>query len=93
MKHRKCIVKKHIGLSPSAVSPRLLRRASRPSVRAVPLTPVGGLPEAGELLPSLQTEVWSWGRGEEGQLGHGDNLPRSVSTQHQSLRAGDENHD
>uniref|UniRef100_A0A8C7JPW0 Alsin Rho guanine nucleotide exchange factor ALS2 n=1 Tax=Oncorhynchus kisutch TaxID=8019 RepID=A0A8C7JPW0_ONCKI len=62
----------------SQVSPRLLRRASRPKVRAVPLTPVGGLPEAGELLPSLQTEVWSWGRGEEGQLGHGDNLPRSV---------------
>uniref|UniRef100_A0A8C7JN54 Alsin Rho guanine nucleotide exchange factor ALS2 n=1 Tax=Oncorhynchus kisutch TaxID=8019 RepID=A0A8C7JN54_ONCKI len=60
----------------SQVSPRLLRRASRPKVRAVPLTPVGGLPEAGELLPSLQTEVWSWGRGEEGQLGHGDNLPR-----------------
>uniref|UniRef100_A0A8C8FB91 Alsin n=1 Tax=Oncorhynchus tshawytscha TaxID=74940 RepID=A0A8C8FB91_ONCTS len=60
----------------SQVSPRLLRRASRPRVRAVPLTPVGGLPEAGELLPSLQTEVWSWGRGEEGQLGHGDNLPR-----------------
>ncbi|XP_070969540.1 alsin-like isoform X1 [Oncorhynchus clarkii lewisi] len=58
------------------LSPRLLRRASRPRVRAVPLTPVGGLPEAGELLPSLQTEVWSWGRGEEGQLGHGDNLPR-----------------
>uniref|UniRef100_A0A8C7VN51 Alsin Rho guanine nucleotide exchange factor ALS2 n=1 Tax=Oncorhynchus mykiss TaxID=8022 RepID=A0A8C7VN51_ONCMY len=70
--------KKHIGLSLSAVSPRLLRRASRPRVQAVPLTPVGGLPEAGELLPSLQTEVWSWGRGEEGQLGHGDNLPRSV---------------
>ncbi|XP_045063859.1 alsin isoform X1 [Coregonus clupeaformis] len=60
----------------SQVSPRLLRRASRPRVRAVPLTPVGGLPEAGELLPSLQTEVWSWGRGEDGQLGHGDNLPR-----------------
>uniref|UniRef100_A0A8C7QMR0 Alsin Rho guanine nucleotide exchange factor ALS2 n=1 Tax=Oncorhynchus mykiss TaxID=8022 RepID=A0A8C7QMR0_ONCMY len=60
----------------SQVSPRLLRRASRPRVQAVPLTPVGGLPEAGELLPSLQTEVWSWGRGEEGQLGHGDNLPR-----------------
>uniref|UniRef100_A0A674E7C9 Alsin Rho guanine nucleotide exchange factor ALS2 n=1 Tax=Salmo trutta TaxID=8032 RepID=A0A674E7C9_SALTR len=60
----------------SQVSPRLMRRASRPRVRAVPLTPVGGLPEAGELLPSLQTEVWSWGRGEEGQLGHGDNLPR-----------------
>ncbi|KAJ8003567.1 hypothetical protein DPEC_G00149690 [Dallia pectoralis] len=60
----------------SQVSPRLLRRSSRPRMRAVPLTPVGGVPEAGELLPSLQTEVWSWGRSDEGQLGHGDNLPR-----------------
>ncbi|KAL1021859.1 hypothetical protein UPYG_G00018960 [Umbra pygmaea] len=60
----------------SQVSPRLLRRSSRPRVRPAALTPVGGLPEAGELLPSLQTEVWSWGRGDEGQLGHGDNLPR-----------------
>uniref|UniRef100_H3CDQ7 Alsin Rho guanine nucleotide exchange factor ALS2 n=1 Tax=Tetraodon nigroviridis TaxID=99883 RepID=H3CDQ7_TETNG len=25
-------------------------------------------------LPSLDTEVWSWGRGSEGQLGHGDQL-------------------
>lgn len=28
-------------------------------------------------LPSLDTEVWSWGRGSEGQLGHGDQLDRS----------------
>lgn len=28
-------------------------------------------------LPSLDTEVWSWGRGSEGQLGHGDQLARS----------------
>lgn len=28
-------------------------------------------------LPSLDTEVWSWGRGSEGQLGHGDELARS----------------
>ncbi|XP_061697615.1 alsin-like isoform X2 [Syngnathoides biaculeatus] len=27
-------------------------------------------------LPSLETEVWSWGRGSEGQLGHGDQLAR-----------------
>ncbi|XP_011609701.2 alsin-like isoform X2 [Takifugu rubripes] len=27
-------------------------------------------------LPSLDTEVWSWGRGSEGQLGHGDQLAR-----------------
>ncbi|XP_034145403.1 alsin isoform X3 [Esox lucius] len=60
----------------SQVSPRLLRRSSRARVRPVPLTPVGGVPEAGDLLPSLQTEVWSWGRGDEGQLGHGDNLAR-----------------
>ncbi|CAJ1079928.1 alsin-like isoform X2 [Xyrichtys novacula] len=31
---------------------------------------------AGEELPSLETEVWSWGRGSEGQLGHGDQLAR-----------------
>lgn len=33
--------------------------------------------EAGDGLPSLDTEVWSWGRGSEGQLGHGDQLARS----------------
>ncbi|XP_072253374.1 alsin-like isoform X2 [Leuresthes tenuis] len=32
--------------------------------------------EAGDGLPSLETEVWSWGRGSEGQLGHGDHLAR-----------------
>uniref|UniRef100_A0A3P9H966 Uncharacterized protein n=1 Tax=Oryzias latipes TaxID=8090 RepID=A0A3P9H966_ORYLA len=31
---------------------------------------------AGDGLPSLETEVWSWGRGSEGQLGHGDQLAR-----------------
>uniref|UniRef100_A0A672IV93 Alsin Rho guanine nucleotide exchange factor ALS2 n=1 Tax=Salarias fasciatus TaxID=181472 RepID=A0A672IV93_SALFA len=32
--------------------------------------------EAVDRLPSLETEVWSWGRGSEGQLGHGDHLAR-----------------
>ncbi|XP_069554738.1 alsin isoform X1 [Brachyistius frenatus] len=32
--------------------------------------------EEGDGLPSLETEVWSWGRGSEGQLGHGDQLAR-----------------
>ncbi|KAM6894095.1 alsin [Xenentodon cancila] len=59
------------------LSPRLLRKAGRPRIRAIPLTPLGGaVPEAKEVLPTLQTEVWSWGHGEHGQLGHGDNLPR-----------------
>ncbi|KAG7236167.1 hypothetical protein INR49_001277 [Caranx melampygus] len=59
------------------VSPRLLRKAGRPRMRAVALTPLGGaVPEAQEVLPTLQTEVWSWGHGEHGQLGHGDNLAR-----------------
>uniref|UniRef100_A0A665SZI5 VPS9 domain-containing protein n=1 Tax=Echeneis naucrates TaxID=173247 RepID=A0A665SZI5_ECHNA len=59
------------------VSPRLLRKAGRPRMCAVALTPLGGaVPEAQEVLPTLQTEVWSWGHGEHGQLGHGDNLPR-----------------
>uniref|UniRef100_A0A667ZPM3 Alsin Rho guanine nucleotide exchange factor ALS2 n=1 Tax=Myripristis murdjan TaxID=586833 RepID=A0A667ZPM3_9TELE len=61
----------------SQVSPRLLRKVGRPRLRAVALTPLGwGVPEAQEVLPSLQTEVWSWGEGEHGQLGHGDNLAR-----------------
>ncbi|XP_051986364.1 alsin [Xyrauchen texanus] len=59
----------------SQVSPRLLRRTSRPRMRAVPLAS-GGVPVADTHLPSLQTEVWSWGQGQEGQLGHGDLLPR-----------------
>ncbi|KAM9328216.1 alsin [Pholidichthys leucotaenia] len=61
----------------SQVSPRLLRKAGRPRMRAVALTPLGGaVPEAREVLPTLQTEVWSWGHGEHGQLGHGDGLAR-----------------
>uniref|UniRef100_A0A3P8TVV4 Alsin Rho guanine nucleotide exchange factor ALS2 n=1 Tax=Amphiprion percula TaxID=161767 RepID=A0A3P8TVV4_AMPPE len=61
----------------SQVSPRLLRKAGRPRMRAVALSPLGGsVPGAQEVLPSLQTEVWSWGHGEHGQLGHGDNIAR-----------------
>ncbi|XP_035248403.1 alsin isoform X3 [Anguilla anguilla] len=59
----------------SQVSPRLLRKAGRPRVRAVALTPTP-VAEPEDHLPSLHTEVWSWGRGKEGQLGHGDVLPR-----------------
>ncbi|XP_031414211.1 alsin isoform X2 [Clupea harengus] len=55
----------------STVSPRLLRRCSRSRVKVAPLTPPV-VAEGDSLLPSLQTEVWSWGRGQEGQLGHGD---------------------
>ncbi|XP_061571851.1 alsin [Cololabis saira] len=59
------------------LSPRLLRKAGRPRIRALPLTPMGGgVPEDKEVFPTLQTEVWSWGHGEHGQLGHGDNLAR-----------------
>ncbi|KAM6958516.1 alsin isoform 1-T1 [Tautogolabrus adspersus] len=59
------------------LSPRLLRKAARPRMRAVALTPLGGLiPEAQDVFPTLQTEVWSWGHGEHGQLGHGDSLAR-----------------
>uniref|UniRef100_A0A3Q3EHK0 Alsin Rho guanine nucleotide exchange factor ALS2 b n=1 Tax=Labrus bergylta TaxID=56723 RepID=A0A3Q3EHK0_9LABR len=61
----------------SQVSPRLLRKAGRPRMRAMALTPLGGLvPEAQDVFPTLQTEVWSWGHGEHGQLGHGDSLAR-----------------
>ncbi|XP_036946531.1 alsin [Acanthopagrus latus] len=61
----------------SQVSPRLLRKAGRPKMRAVALTPLGGVvPEAQEVFPTLQTEVWSWGNCDHGQLGHGDTLAR-----------------
>ncbi|XP_073351569.1 alsin [Pagrus major] len=61
----------------SQVSPRLLRKAGRPRMRAVALTPLGGaVPEAQEVFPTLQTEVWSWGNCDHGQLGHGDTLAR-----------------
>lgn len=38
--------------------------------------------EVGDMMPSLETEVWSWGRGSEGQLGHGDQLARSYEDTH-----------
>ncbi|KAG9349294.1 hypothetical protein JZ751_027737 [Albula glossodonta] len=53
------------------VSPRLLRKASRPRVRAVALTPTP-ISEAEDHLPSLHTEVFSWGSNSSGQLGHMD---------------------
>lgn len=58
-----------------SVSPRLLRRAARVKTRTVVLTPTYS-GEADALLPSLRTEVWTWGKGKDGQLGHGDVLPR-----------------
>lgn len=58
-----------------SVSPRLLRKAARVKTRTVVLTPTYS-GEADALLPSLRTEVWTWGKGKEGQLGHGDVLPR-----------------
>lgn len=60
-----------------SVSPRLLRKAARVKTRTVVLTPTYS-GEADALLPSLRTEVWTWGKGKEGQLGHGDVLPRWV---------------
>uniref|UniRef100_A0ACB8G0I0 Agglutinin-like protein 2 n=1 Tax=Sphaerodactylus townsendi TaxID=933632 RepID=A0ACB8G0I0_9SAUR len=59
----------------SQVSPRLLRKVGRAKMRTVALTPTYS-GEADALLPSLRTEVWSWGKGKAGQLGHGDVLPR-----------------
>ncbi|XP_038138040.1 alsin isoform X2 [Cyprinodon tularosa] len=60
------------------LSPRLLRKMGRgPKTRTFALTPMGGgVPEDQEVFPTLQTEVWSWGHGEHGELGHGDNLAR-----------------
>ncbi|XP_035532247.1 alsin-like isoform X3 [Morone saxatilis] len=56
-------------------SPRRRRPcACRPS--SAGWTPAAAPEEAGDGLPCLETEVWSWGRGSEGQLGHGDQLAR-----------------
>uniref|UniRef100_A0A4W4FF22 VPS9 domain-containing protein n=1 Tax=Electrophorus electricus TaxID=8005 RepID=A0A4W4FF22_ELEEL len=60
------------GLSRRLSLPGLL---SQGTYHTLALTP-GAVAESDGRLPSLQTEVWSWGRGQEGQLGHGDLLPR-----------------
>ncbi|XP_075898354.1 alsin isoform X5 [Nelusetta ayraudi] len=62
----------------SQVSPRLLRKVVRPPrMRPLASSPLGGaVPEIQESFPTLQTEVWSWGAGQQGQLGHGDYLDR-----------------
>ncbi|XP_078259641.1 alsin isoform X2 [Rhinoraja longicauda] len=59
----------------SQVSPRLLRKAGHAGIKRVSLTPTPGT-DTDTNFPSLQSELWSWGRGKEGQLGHGDVLPR-----------------
>ncbi|XP_018537544.1 alsin isoform X2 [Lates calcarifer] len=61
--------------TPTHGSPRRRRPcACRPS--SAGRTQASAPEEAGDRLPSLGTEVWSWGRGSEGQLGHGDQLAR-----------------
>ncbi|XP_036174693.1 alsin isoform X11 [Myotis myotis] len=60
----------------SQVSPRLLRKAARVKTRTVVLTPTYS-GEADALLPSLRTEVYSWGSNTFGQLGHSD-FPTTV---------------
>ncbi|XP_042350663.1 alsin-like [Plectropomus leopardus] len=63
--------------TPTRGSPRRRRPcAHRPSSAGRPQ--VAAPEEAGDGLPSLETEVWSWGRGSEGQLGHGDQLARHL---------------
>lgn len=71
------LTKEFLCVCAPTVSPRLLRKAGRSRMRAVALTPLGGaVPEAQEAFPTLQTEVWSWGHCEHGQLGHGDCVAR-----------------
>ncbi|XP_026074542.1 alsin-like [Carassius auratus] len=69
----------HRGSSPgfSPVSPSGCHRINhlRAAVGALTTT-CTSTSESRDLLPSLYTEVWSWGSGQEGQLGHGDCLPR-----------------
>ncbi|KAA0715939.1 Alsin Amyotrophic lateral sclerosis 2 protein -like protein [Triplophysa tibetana] len=65
----------HRGSLPSILSPASPSDSHRISyARAV--ADNRGTSEHKNLLPSLYTEVWSWGSGQEGQLGHGDHLPR-----------------
>ncbi|KAM4561620.1 alsin-like isoform 1-T2 [Fundulus diaphanus] len=61
--------------TPTHGSPRRRRPCACGPVSAGQAPSAGPL-EAGDELPSLETEVWSWGRGSEGQLGHGDQLAR-----------------
>ncbi|XP_067299640.1 alsin [Pseudorasbora parva] len=61
------------GLSPVSHSDSHRTNNLRAIVGAVTNSSTSG---SRHLLPSLYTEVWSWGRGQEGQLGHGDYLPR-----------------
>ncbi|XP_041806349.1 alsin-like isoform X4 [Chelmon rostratus] len=61
--------------TPTRGSPRRRRPcACKPS--SAGRTQAAAPEEADDGLPSLDTEVWSWGRGSEGQLGHGDQLAR-----------------
>ncbi|MCI4378589.1 hypothetical protein PGIGA_G00217620 [Pangasianodon gigas] len=59
----------------SPVSPTVLLRCNLAKGGAINSTTLS-ISEKENLLPSLNTEVWTWGRGQEGQLGHGDTLPR-----------------
>ncbi|KAK3543549.1 hypothetical protein QTP70_023880, partial [Hemibagrus guttatus] len=59
----------------SPVSPAVLLRCNLAKAGAINSTTIG-FSEKENLLQSLSTEVWTWGRGQEGQLGHGDTLPR-----------------
>ncbi|KAI4874071.1 hypothetical protein NFI96_018475, partial [Prochilodus magdalenae] len=54
-------------------SPSVINRSKRSKSGA---NATSDISEKENLLPTLFTEVWSWGRGQEGQLGHGDFLPR-----------------
>ncbi|KAI5628041.1 alsin, partial [Silurus asotus] len=58
----------------SPVSPAVLLRCNLAKTKGINSTNLGNS-EKESLLPSLSTEVWTWGRGQEGQLGHGDTLP------------------
>ncbi|XP_035377793.1 alsin isoform X3 [Electrophorus electricus] len=63
------------GLGRRRSLPGLLSKGFPKKVGASTLT-TSGVSKTENLFPSLYTEVWSWGRGQDGQLGHGDSLPR-----------------
>lgn len=60
------------------VPPRLFQKVvTPPQMHPLASGPQGDtVPEILESFPTVQTEVWSWGAGKQGQLGHGDYLDR-----------------
>uniref|UniRef100_S4RK45 Uncharacterized protein n=1 Tax=Petromyzon marinus TaxID=7757 RepID=S4RK45_PETMA len=64
-----------------------IREGARPGPATLPSSPEA---EWASSLPCLQTELWSWGRGLEGQLGHGDFNPSRAEAECVKTLSGQE---